>query len=359
MNFFGTLKRVVELWFRKDGQDVKITPNANTYTGATTFTLPPKTSGSEELVGLNAAQTLTNKTLSSPVINSPTGITKSDVGLSNVDNTSDATKNSATATLTNKTISATTNTISGLANASIALAAGIDVTKLSSGLVTNSEFDQLTGVSSPIQTQLDNKEDISFKGQPNGYAELDAGGKVPFSQLPSTLMEYLGTWDAAANSPTLADGTGDAGDVYIVSVSGTQDLGSGNITFQAGDWVVYNGSAWEKSVNSNAVASVNGFTGAVNLTTSNISEGSNLYFTNGRVDTQVATYKVTNDWTSGTTKSVTHSLGTRNVNVYLYDNTSYETIGVDSVVRTDANTVDLTASEAPTGSGWKVVITKA
>ena len=46
----------------------------------------------EQLVGLIATQTLTNKTLTSPVINSPTGITKSDVGLSNVDNTSDVNK---------------------------------------------------------------------------------------------------------------------------------------------------------------------------------------------------------------------------------------------------------------------------
>jgi len=55
-------------------------------------------------VGTSTTQTLTNKTLTSPVINTPTGIVKSDVGLGNVDNTSDATKNSATATLTNKTI---------------------------------------------------------------------------------------------------------------------------------------------------------------------------------------------------------------------------------------------------------------
>jgi hypothetical protein len=51
-----------------------------------------------------ATATLTNKTLTSPVINTPTGIVKGDVGLSNVDNTSDATKNAAAATLTNKTI---------------------------------------------------------------------------------------------------------------------------------------------------------------------------------------------------------------------------------------------------------------
>ncbi len=53
-----------------------------------------------------AAVTLTNKTLTAPVINSPTGIVKADVGLGNVDNTSDATKNAAAVTLTNKTLNA-------------------------------------------------------------------------------------------------------------------------------------------------------------------------------------------------------------------------------------------------------------
>ena len=45
-------------------------------------------------------ETLTNKTLTSPVINTPTGITKSDVGLANVDNTTDANKPVSTATQT-------------------------------------------------------------------------------------------------------------------------------------------------------------------------------------------------------------------------------------------------------------------
>ena len=58
-----------------------------------------------------AAVTLTNKTLTTPVINSPTGIVKGDVGLGNVDNTSDTTKNSASATLTNKDVSGTSNTL--------------------------------------------------------------------------------------------------------------------------------------------------------------------------------------------------------------------------------------------------------
>ena len=51
----------------------------------------------------------------SPALTTPTGIVKGDVGLGNVDNTSDATKNAAAVTLTNKTL--TTPTIADFTNA--------------------------------------------------------------------------------------------------------------------------------------------------------------------------------------------------------------------------------------------------
>ena len=114
------------------------------------------------------------------------------------------------------------------------------------------------------------------KGDAGGLATLDSGGKVPASQLPSTIMEFKGTWDASTNTPTLADGSGanlpeDAGHVYVVSVGGTVNLGSGSITFAAGDWVILSASlVWEKSVNSNAVVSVNGHQGTVVLTKTDI-----------------------------------------------------------------------------------------
>jgi hypothetical protein len=60
-----------------------------------------------------ATATLTNKTLTAPVINAPTGLVKADVGLGNVDNTSNATERAAAATLTNKTIALGSNTVSG------------------------------------------------------------------------------------------------------------------------------------------------------------------------------------------------------------------------------------------------------
>jgi hypothetical protein len=53
-----------------------------------------------DLATLAGTETLTNKTLTSPAINTPTGITKSDVGLANVDNTTDALKPVSTATQT-------------------------------------------------------------------------------------------------------------------------------------------------------------------------------------------------------------------------------------------------------------------
>lgn len=58
----------------------------------TTHEADTSTHGVTTVAGLDEVQTFTNKTLTSPVINTPTGIVKGDVGLGNVDNTSDANK---------------------------------------------------------------------------------------------------------------------------------------------------------------------------------------------------------------------------------------------------------------------------
>ena len=106
----------------------------------------------------------------------------------------------------------------------------------------------------PSQALLDTYQLRSEKGNANGYASLDSGGKVPISQLPSSIMEYKGTWNAATNTPTLANGTGDTGDVYICNVAGTVNFGAGPITFAVGDYVIYSGSIWQRS--SGAVGTV-------------------------------------------------------------------------------------------------------
>ena len=88
-------------------------------------------------------------------------------------------------------------------------------------------------------------------GAANGVATLDSSGKVPVSQLPASVVTYLGTWNAATNTPTLVNGTGDPGDLYICNVAGTANFGAGPITFVVGDWVLYGSGIWQKSSGQN------------------------------------------------------------------------------------------------------------
>jgi len=93
---------------------------------------------------------------------------------------------------------------------------------------------------------------------------------------------YKGTWNAATNTPVLTSGIGTAGNYYIVSVAGSTNL-DGITDWNLGDWAIFDGTAWQQVDNTDAVVSVNGFTGAVSLTTDNISEGlTNQYFTTSR-----------------------------------------------------------------------------
>ena len=79
--------------------------------------------------------------------------------------------------------------------------------------------------------------------------------------LTSGQVNYDGTWNAATNTPTLVSPP-DAlskGDYYVVSAAGTQF----GISFAVGDWIISNGTAWEKVDLTDAVSSVFGRTGAV------------------------------------------------------------------------------------------------
>jgi hypothetical protein len=117
-----------------------------------------------------------------------------------------------------------------------------------------------------------------------GVATLDAAGKVPVTELPDAVLgalSYQGTWDASTNTPTLTSSVGTKGYYYVVSVAGTTNL-NGITDWLVGDWAVYNGTAWQKVDNTDSVTSVNTLTGAVVLTTTNINEGTNLYYTDAR-----------------------------------------------------------------------------
>jgi hypothetical protein len=86
-------------------------------------------------------------------------------------------------------------------------------------------------------------------------------------------MDYKGAWDASTNTPTLANGTGNAGDVYRVSVAGNA-LG---LTFEIGDYAIYNGSTWEKSDSTDSAGAPPSFTStAVSAGTTTLTSASSV-----------------------------------------------------------------------------------
>lgn len=58
-------------------------------------------------------------------------------------------------------------------------------------------------------------------------------------------LNYKGTWDASANSPTLTSSVGTKGDYYVVSVAGSTNL-NGISNWGVGDWAAFNGSTWQR-----------------------------------------------------------------------------------------------------------------
>lgn len=129
-------------------------------------------------VTLTGAQTLTNKTLTAPAISSPTGLVKADVGLGNVDNTSDATKNAAAATLTNKTLTAPViNSPTGLVKANVGLG-NVDDTSDANKPVS-------TAQATALATKFD-KSGGNVTGDVNLQGDTTSQGAFPGLRLNAT-----------------------------------------------------------------------------------------------------------------------------------------------------------------------------
>ena len=148
-------------------------------------------------------------------------------------------------------------------------------------------------------------------GAANGVATLDSGGKVPTSQIPQMGdLNYQGTWNATTNTPTLVSSSGTKGYYYVVSVSGSTNL-NGITDWAVGDWAVFNGSVWQKIDNTDAVISVNGYTGTVVLTYTDVgAQPAGTY-----VNSVSATSPVTSS--GGTTPTIAMPAATTSVSGYL------------------------------------------
>jgi len=114
-----------------------------------------------------------------------------------------------------------------------------------------------------LQTQITNL--IPSQTGNSGKYLTTNGSALSWASVVGGLT-YQGTWNASTNTPTLASSTGTNGYYYIVATAGSTNL-NGITDWQIGDWLMFNGSVWQKIDQSNLVTSVNGQTGAVSVGT--------------------------------------------------------------------------------------------
>ena len=189
----------------------------------------------------------------------------------------------------------------------------------------------LTGLSVTSGAVVATDSILQAFGKVQGQINALAGG-----------LQFQGTWNANTNSPTITSGVGTQGYFYIVNVAGNTTI-DGNTGWQVGDWILFDGTVWQKVDNTDAVTSVNGFTGAVVLTTSNISEGTNLYYTDARARAAISLT------TTGSSGAATYSSLTGVLNIPQYTLT-----GLGGVPTGRTLTINGTAFDLSVDRSWSV-----
>ena len=207
---------------------------------------------------LTGSQTLTNKTLTSPVLDgtlsgtafldedtlssdSATAVASQQSIKAYVDSQahSDVTASSTT-TFTNKTIDAdgTGNNISNIDNADIKAAAAIDATKIADGSVTSTEFQYINSLSSNAQDQIDLKAALASPAL--------TGNPTAPTQAAGNNSTRLATTAYVDNSTASRDQLGEMTDVTL---SGLADA----------NYFIYDNAAgvWKNKAISGAFTSTN------------------------------------------------------------------------------------------------------
>ncbi len=104
-----------------------------------------------------------------------------------------------------------------------------------------------------LQTQINNL--IPSQTGNSGKYLTTNGSTLSWGSVAGGLS-YQGTWNASTNSPTLTSSVGTNGYYYVVDTAGSTNL-NGITDWKAGDWLIFNGSTWQKIDQSWAIAGVN------------------------------------------------------------------------------------------------------
>jgi hypothetical protein len=207
-------------------------------------------------------------------------LVKADVGLGSVDNTSDVDKPVSTATST--ALSGKEPTVTA-GTASQYYRGDKSFQTLDKSAVGLSNVDNTSDAGKPVSTAtataLAAKEATANKNAVNGYAGLDASGLVPASLLPSYVDDVL-EYAALGNFPA----TGETGKIYVATGTGKVYRWSGSTYVEIAASPGSTDSVTEGSTNlyfTNArasaaapVQSVAGKTGAVTLAKADVGLGS-------------------------------------------------------------------------------------
>jgi hypothetical protein len=284
---------------------------------------------------------------------------------------------------TNVTITSATSTHTIGWSGQLAVSRGGTGTSTLTGVVIGNGASAMTAISGAASQVLRrNAGNTAYEfvtpGTANTLATLDSNGKVPTSQIPDSVLgqvEYINTWNASTNTPTLPSPTGVKGDYYVVSVAGTQtnaNFEGGSLTFAVGDWVISNGTIWQKVDNTDAVVSVFGRIGAV---VANAGDYNGFYVrhdtasqglnstqqSNARANIGIDTWYATRTFAqtignaTASTFNIDHNLNSRDVVVQVYDVVTNEDVEVD-ITRSTVNRVIVTFNIAPPTSSYRVVV---
>ncbi|WP_408097913.1 beta strand repeat-containing protein [Peredibacter sp. HCB2-198] len=212
----------------------------------------------------------------------------------------------------------------------------------------------------PISFELQNGQVTAAKLHHMGatagqFLQFNGTNWAPASISSSQI--FAGAYDAATDTPDIISIGGSAGTYYIVSVAGSKDLGAGSVLLNVGDWVIYNGSIWEKlAVGANTVSAFNGRTGLVVPEADDYS-WSMLTKTAGKLTgskvSEIADVDVTGiqdgdilQWDAGTTKWEVNSVPTPTISAGSITSTQLANSAVDSNKIVDGTIVNADISAA-------------
>lgn len=114
-----------------------------------------------------------------------------------------------------------------------------------------------------LQTQINNL--IPSQTGNSGKYLTTNGSALSWASVAGGLS-YQGTWNASTNTPTLTSSTGTNGYYYVVATAGSTNL-DGITSWSIGDWLLFNGTVWQKIDQSETLQTVTSTDTSVTVTT--------------------------------------------------------------------------------------------